>query len=147
MEKTKVVLPGKSKLRSVYRLLNTIDVGFIITVVSCGKLWFSLDQAMHMEVINNHLSVLAFIKQENQYSIRSPKSTDRQLPVAIPPGINQLLGSNVGSSHHRYICICHNSSHNILQYSVLSSKPNRCKRSGPARLYISQQFRKWTSLP
>lgn len=79
---------------------------------------------MHMEVINNHLSVLAVTKQENQYSIRSPKSTDRQLPVAIPPGINQLLGSNVGSSHHRYICICHNSSHNILNTRYYHPSPS-----------------------
>lgn len=33
---------------------------------------------MHMEVINNHLSVLAVTKQENQYSIRSPKSDNYQ---------------------------------------------------------------------
>lgn len=66
----------------------------------------------------------AVTKQEKQYSIRSPKSTDRQVPVAIPPGINQLRGRNVGSSLHRYICICHNSSHKILQYSVYHSSPS-----------------------
>lgn len=96
--------------------------------------------AIWTEAMNNHLSVLAVAKHEKQHSIRSPKSTDRQVPVANPPGIYQLFGRIDGSLRQRYNCICHNSSHKIVQNSVLSSKLIRFKRSGPARLYISQQF-------
>lgn len=68
-----------------------------------------------------HYRYLLSHSRKKQYSIRSPKSPERQVQVATPPRIIQLLGRNVGSSHHRSICISHNSSNRSLQYSVLSS--------------------------
>lgn len=54
-----------------------------------------------------------------KHNIRSPKSPERQVRVATPPRIIQLLRHNAGSSHHRSICICHNS----LLFDIISHDP------------------------